>query len=164
MASQGEREPGGLVVYINLEPMARDGTSCNFNSRGSSTPYPEHGLCRQTGSHNGGAIAPQRGTEQAAIYSAANGTTRGEHFQQPPLQATWTWQAWQDDYASIGRLQAQLGDVLEKVKRYENISRRCKVEWTSHNGTQTSFSKITCTGGHSDWTIYWNKFGGKNIT
>jgi len=103
MASQGEREPGGLDMCCNLESMARDGTPFyNFNSRGSSTPYPEHGLCRQTESHNGGAIAPRRGTEQAAIYSMANGTTRGKCFQQPPLQATRAWQA------DIGRLWEEL--------------------------------------------------------
>ena len=93
MESQGERVPGGLGMCSNLEPMALDGTTfCNFKSRGSSTPYPEHGLCRQTGSRNGGTIAPQRGTEQAAIYSAANGTTQGERSQQP-FQATRAWQA-----------------------------------------------------------------------
>ena len=72
MESQSEREPGGLDMCNNLESMARDGTSCNFNPRGSSTPYSEHGLCRQTESHNGGTIAPQRSTEHAAINSATS--------------------------------------------------------------------------------------------
>ena len=63
--------------------MARDGGSCNFNQRGSSTPFTEHGLCRQMESHNGGTIAPQRSTERASIFSATNGTTRGERSQQP---------------------------------------------------------------------------------
>ena len=96
MASQGEREPGGLGMwYNNLESMAWDGTAFyNFNPRGSSPSYSEHVLCRQPGSHNGGVIAPRRGTEQAAIYSAANGTTQGECFQQPLLQTTGAWQAW----------------------------------------------------------------------
>ena len=122
MASQGERVPGGLDMCSNLESMARDGTSFyNFNPRGSSPSYSEHRLCRQTESRNGGAIAPRRGTEQAAIYSAANGTTRGEHSQQQFQTIRHVpWQAWQDDYASIGRLQAQLGDVFKKVKRYED--------------------------------------------
>ena len=72
MAAQGEREPGELgMCSRTLDPMARDGT-CNFNPRGSSTPYSEHGLCRQMEPHNGGAIAPRRGTEQAAINSTAN--------------------------------------------------------------------------------------------
>ena len=108
MASQGERVPGGLDMCSNLESMARDGTYFyNFNSRGSSTPYPEHGLCRQTESRNGGTIAPQRGTEQAAISSAANGMTRSERSQQPPLQTTWAWQA------DIGGLRKQLTEEWE---------------------------------------------------
>jgi len=88
MAAQGEREPGGLVMCNVLDPMARDGTSCNLNQRGSSTPFTEHGLCRQMEPHNGGAIAPRRGTEQAAINSAANGTTQGVGSQ-PPIQPEW---------------------------------------------------------------------------
>ena len=90
MASQGEREPGGLGMWSsNLESMARDGTPFyNFNPRGSSTPYSEHGLCQQTGSHNAGAIAPRRGTEQVAMLSATNGTTRGVGSQ-PPIQPEW---------------------------------------------------------------------------
>jgi len=90
MASQGEQEPGVDMCSSNLESMARDGT-CNFNQRGSSTPYSEHGLCQQTESQDGGAASLQRGTrhERAAI----NGTTRGECSQQPPLQTTWARQA-----------------------------------------------------------------------
>ena len=88
---------------------------------GSSPPYTEHELCRQTESHNGGAIAPRRGTEQAAIFSAMNGTTRGECFQ-PPLQTTWSWQARQAD---IGGLRKQLEEEwtteLEKKKREHDL-------------------------------------------
>ena len=102
MAFQGERVPGGLDMCFDVESMARDG-SCNYNPWGSSTPYSEHGLCRQTESHNGSTIAPRRSTEQAAIFSATNGTTRGECFQ-PPLQTMWSWQARQAD---IGRLRKQ---------------------------------------------------------
>ena len=105
MESQSERVPGGLGKCNNIESMARDGTSFyNFNSWGSSTPYSEHGLGRQMESHNGGAIAPRRGMEQAAILSATNGTTRGEHSQQP-FQTMRPWQAKQAD---IGGLRKQL--------------------------------------------------------
>jgi len=113
MASQGEREPGVVgMCSSNLESMARDGT-CNCNQWGSSTPYSEHGLCRQKESHNGVAIAPQRGTEQAAIDSAANGTTRGECSQQQPLQATRAWQA------DIGELRTQVMREEWKTKLAE---------------------------------------------
>ena len=89
MSAQGEREPGGLVMCCdNFESMARDGISCNLNPRGSSTPYSEHGLGQQMESHNGGAIASRRGMEQAAIISAANGTTQGVGSQ-PPIQPEW---------------------------------------------------------------------------
>ena len=101
MAFQSEREPGvEMNMCSNIESMARDVSFYNFNSWGSSTPYSEHGLCRQTESHNGGTIAPQRSTERAAILSATNGTTRGECFQQP-FQTTWAWQA---RHADIGGL------------------------------------------------------------
>ena len=113
MAFQGERELGGLDMCYNVESMARDGSCCNYNRWGSSTLYSEHELCRQTESHNGGAIAPRRSTEQAAIFSATNGTTRGECFQ-PPLQTTWSWQAKQAD---IGGLRTQ----LEEEKRKHNL-------------------------------------------
>ncbi len=85
MAFQGEREQGGIDMCFDVESMAQDGffynnPTANFNQWGSSPPYTEHGLCRQTNSesHNSGAIAPQRNTEQAAIISATNSTTRGE--------------------------------------------------------------------------------------
>ena len=74
MAFQGKRVQGGLDMCFDVESMAQDGSffynnpTANFNPWGSSTPYTEHGLCRQTESHNGGAIAPQRNTEQAAIF------------------------------------------------------------------------------------------------
>ena len=107
MASQGQRVLGVVgMCSNNLESMARDGTSCNVNPRGSSPSYSEHGLCQQAESRNGGAIAPRRGTEQAAIYSAANGTTRGERSQQP-FQTTWAWQA------DIGGLRKQLMEEWE---------------------------------------------------
>ena len=118
MAFQGERVPGVVgMCSSDLEPMARDGTSCDFNQRGSSTPYSEHGLCRQTEPHNGGAIVPRRGTEQAAILSATNGMTRGECFQ-PPLQAM------QARQADIGRLCEELREEwrteLEKeIRKHE---------------------------------------------
>ena len=114
MAFQGERVPGGLDMELELiESMARDGSCCNYNPRESSTPYTEHGFCQQTESHNGGAIALQRSTEWADIFSATNGTTRGECFQ-PPLQTTWSWQARQAD---IGELWAQ----LEEEKREHEL-------------------------------------------
>ena len=128
MASQGEREPGVVgMCRSNLESMARDGT-CNVNQRGSSPSYSEHGLCRHTESHNGGAIASRRGTEQADIYSAANGTARGECFQQPPLQATRAWQA------DIGRLCEELGEEwrteLEKqTRKHELEVKQLTEEW-----------------------------------
>ena len=103
MAFQDERVPGGLGMCNNVGSMARDGSFCNFNPRGWSTPYTEHGRCRQTESHNGGTIAPQRSTERAAICSATNGTTRGERSQQL-FQTTWAWQARQED---IGGLRTQ---------------------------------------------------------
>ena len=79
MAFQGKRVQGGIGMCFNVRSMARDGSfynpTTNFNQWGSSPPYTEHELCRQTESHNSGAIAPQRNTEQAAIISATNGTT-----------------------------------------------------------------------------------------
>ena len=119
MESQGEREPGGLVVCSNIESMGWDGTSCNFNPWGSSTPYSEHGLCRQTESHNGGTIAPQRSTERAAIFGATNGTTRGECFQ-PPFQTTGAWQAWQEAGASIDGLRRQVSKYLQRWRNGDN--------------------------------------------
>ena len=112
MEFQGEREPGGLGMCSNVESMARDGSSeyklaADVDPWGSSTPYSEHGLCRQTESHNGGAIAPQCNTERVAICSATNGTTRGERSQQP-FQTTWLWQARQAD---IGGLRKQLKET-----------------------------------------------------
>ena len=118
MESQSERVPGGLDMCSTLESMARDGT-CNFDQRGSSTPYSEHGLYRQTESHNGGAIAPRRGTEQAAILSATNGTTRGERSQL--LQAT---RAWQVDIGGLWEeLKEEWRTELEKEKRKHDPSR-----------------------------------------
>ena len=123
MAAQGEREPGGIVMCSLLDPMARDGTPLyNYSPRGSSPSYFEHGLGRQMEPHNGGAIAPRSGTEQAAINSAANGTTRGECFQQSPLQTTWAWHARQAD---IGRLCEELREEwraeLEKQTQKHNL-------------------------------------------
>ena len=117
MASPGERELGVDMCSSNLESMARDGI-CNFNPRGSSPSYSEHGLCRQTESHNGGAIAPQRSTERAAILSATNGTTRGECFQ-PPFQAT---RAWQADIGGLWEeLKKEWRTELEKEKRKHEL-------------------------------------------
>ena len=113
-------------------------------------------------------IAPQRNTEQAAIISATNGTTRGVSSQSP-VQTTWSrhvpWQAWKNDYASIGRLQAQLGDVLEKVKRHEEYIEEVQsgVDESQWHADELQ-KKIMCMGGHIDWRIYWNEFGGKNMT
>ena len=127
MAFQDERVPGGLDMCSNVGSMARDGSFCSpttgYNQWGSSPLYTEHELCRQTNSesHNSGAIASQRSTEQAAIISATNGTTRGECFQ-PPLQTTWSWQARQAD---IGGLRTQLEEEwktrLEEEKRKHNL-------------------------------------------
>ena len=139
MAAQGERLPGVVgVCSDNFELMARDGISCNFNQRGSSTPYSEHGLCRQTEPHNGGAIATRRGTEQAAIYRAANGTTRSECSQQSPLQTTWLWQARQAD---IGRLCEELREEwrteLEKEKRKHELESKQQEEyWRGQGGSK----------------------------
>ena len=123
--------------------MARDGTTfCNFKSRGSSPSYSEHGLCRQTGSHNGGAIAPRRGMEPAAILSATNGTTRGECFQ-PPLQATRAWQAKQAD---IGGLRKQWEEEwraeLEKERRERDLEvKQLKEEVRSGNQDRESLER-----------------------
>ena len=112
-------------MCFNVGSMARIGSCYNYNPTTKCGQWErlEHELYRQTKSQNSGAIAPQRNTERAAINSTTNGTTRGVGSQSP-VQTTLSrhvpWQAWQDDYASIGRLQAQLGDVLEKVKRYED--------------------------------------------
>ena len=38
------------------------------------------------------------------------------------------WQAWQDDYASIGKLHAQLGDVGTKVERYEDYIEKVQIK------------------------------------
>ena len=125
MAFQGEREQGGLDVCFDVESMARDGSfykpTANYNQWGSSPPYTEHGLCRQTNSesHNSGAIAPQRNTEQAAIISATNGTTRGECFQ-PPLQTTGAWQAKQEAGACIDGLRRQVSKSLQRWRNGDN--------------------------------------------
>ena len=117
MAFQGKRVQGGLDMCFDVESMARDGSFNNFNQRGSSTPYTEHELCRQTESHNSGAIAPQRGTEWAAIFRATIGTTRGECFQ-PPLQTTWSWQARQADMGELRtQLEGEWQTKLEEEKR-----------------------------------------------
>ena len=124
MASQGEREPGVLGMCRHVGSMAQVGSFYKYNPTTNCGKWErlEHELCRQTESHNGSAIAPQRSTERADINSTTNGTARGVSSQSL-VQTTWSrhvpWQAWQDDYVSIGRLQAQLWDVLEKVKRYE---------------------------------------------
>ena len=81
---------------------------------------------------NGGAAPPWRDTKrERANYSAANGTTRGGGSQ-PPVQTTWSryapWQAWQDDYVNIGKLQTQLGDALEEVRSYENYIKEVQIE------------------------------------
>ena len=117
MAPQGERVLGVVgMCGNNLESMARDGTPFyNLNPRGSSTPYSEHGLCRQKEPHNGGMIAPRRGTERAAILSATNGTTRGECFQQL-FQAARARQARQAD---IGELRTQVMREEWKTKLAE---------------------------------------------
>ena len=127
MAAQGEWVLGVVgVCSDDFEPMARDGTPLyNYSPRGSSTPYSEHGLGRQMEPHNGGAIAPRRGTEQAAINSAANGTTRGEHSQQPPLQTTWLWQVKQAD---IDRLQKQLEEEWKNKTEEERRKYRLELE------------------------------------
>ena len=105
----------------NVGSMARNGSFCNSNPRGSSPSCIEHGLCRQTESHNGGTIAPQRTTERAAIFSATNGTTRGERSQQL-FQAA---RAWQAKRAGIGGLWKQLKEEwetkLEEQKRKHDL-------------------------------------------
>ena len=40
------------------------------------------------------------------------------------------------------------------------IYRNCKLNWMRHNGTQTRFMRITCTGSHNSWPMHRNKFGG----
>ena len=129
MAFQGERVPGVVgMCGSNLESMARDGTPFyNVNPRGSSPSSSEHGLCRQKEPHNGGAIAPRRGTEQAAILSATNGMTRGECFQ-PPLQTMWAWQA------DIGRLCEELREewrtaLEEQTRKHELEGKQLTEEW-----------------------------------
>ena len=75
MAVQGERGQGGLGMCFNVGSMAWVGSFYNYNPTTKCGQWQrlEHELCRQTESHNSGAIAPQRNTEQAAI-SATNGT------------------------------------------------------------------------------------------
>ena len=131
MAFQDERVPGGLDMCFDVESMAWDGfyffynNTANYNQWGSSPPYTEHGLCRQTNSesHNSSAIAPQRNTERAAIISATNGTTRGVDCQST-IHTTWLWQARQAD---IAKLRAQLGDVGTKVERYEDYIEKVQI-------------------------------------
>ena len=128
MAVQGERGQGGLEMCFDVGSMARDSSfynpTANCNQWGRSPSYTEHELCRQTESHNSGAIAPQRNTEQAAINSATNGTIRGVGSQ-PTIQTTWSWQARQAD---IGGLRVQLGDVGTKVERYENYIEKVQIK------------------------------------
>ena len=125
--------------------MARDGSVCNFNQRWSSTLYSEHGLCRQTGSHNGGAIAPQRSTERAAILRATNGTTRGECFQQL-FQAARARQARQVD---IGELRTQVMREEWKTKLAEMKKNAHKKAFKSDmQSLQAGIRVITCRTRH----------------
>ena len=89
-------------------------------------------IIKKMESQNGGAAPPWRDTKREwAINSATNGTTRGGGSQ-PPVQTTWSrhapWQARQDDYANIGKLQIRLGDALEQVRRYENYIKEVQIE------------------------------------
>ena len=63
-------------------------------------------------SQNGGAAPPWRDTKR----ERANYSTTRAGGSQPPVQTTWSWhapwQAWQDDYVNIGKLQTQLGGCL----------------------------------------------------
>ena len=111
-------------------------------------------IIKKMESQNGGAAPSQRDTErELANYSGTNGTTRGGGSQ-PPIQTTWLrhvpWQVWQDDYANIGKLQAQLGDVLEKVKRYEDYIDEPKIGLDEAQQLADGFQRGLCTGGHND--------------
>ena len=130
MASQGEREPGGLgMCSNNLESMARDGTPFyNFNPRGSSPSYSEHRLCRQTESRNGGAIAPRRGTEQSAILRATNGTTRGVGSQ-PPIEPEWARimemaksidETWKEEWKRGVETRKELKKKASELQKHQN--------------------------------------------
>ena len=134
MAFQGERGQGGIGMSFNVGSMAWDGSfynpTANFNQWGSSTPYTEHELCRQTESHNSGAIAPQRSTEQAAIFSATNGTTRGE-CSQTPFQTTWARQADIDGLRK--QLEEEWGKKLEEEKRKHDLELKQQKEKWKHN-------------------------------
>ena len=153
MASQGEREPGVVgMCSNNLESMARDGT-CNFNQWGSSTPYSEHGLCRQKEPHNGGMIAPRRGTERAAILSATNGTTRGECFQQL-FQAARARQAKQADIVGLRtQLEEEWKTKLAEIKKsahdlMDDMDAHKKAFKSDMQSLQAGIRAITCRTRH----------------
>ena len=58
----------------------------------------------------------------------------------------------------------QLGDVLEKVKRYEDYIEEVQSGVDESQRHADELQKNYVYGGHSDWTMYWNEFGGKNMT
>ncbi len=125
----------------NIESMARDGTSCNFNQRGSSPSFIEDGLCRQTESQDGGAAALQRGTrrERAAILGATNRAARRRRFR-PPFQTMWARQA------DIGGLWKELKEEwttgLEKKKREHDLElKQLKEEVRSGNQRRESMEQ-----------------------
>ena len=151
MAAQGEQGQGGFG--FNVESMARDGSFYNFNPWGSSTPYSEHELCWQTESHNGGAIAPRRGTEQAAIFSATNSTTQGECFRSP-LQTTWAWQVRQVD---IGELRTQLEEEWKTKLEEQKLKHNLELEKLKREVRTGQFKRETLKG-----EIKWERNGRKD--
>ena len=121
-------------------------------------------IIKKMESQTGGAAPPWHDTKrERANYSATNGTTRGGGSHSP-VQTTWSrhapWRAWQDDYVNIGKLQTQLEDALEEVRSYENYIKKVQIEVDKAQRSETSVRKIMCTGGHNDWPMYGNKFGG----
>ena len=89
-------------------------------------------IIKKMESQNGGPAPSRRDTEREwANYSATSRKARRKR-PRPPIHTTWSryvpWQAWQDDYANIGKLQIRLGDALEQVRRYENYIKEVQIE------------------------------------
>ena len=131
MAFQGEREQGGIGMCFNVGSMARDGSfynpTANYNHWGSSPPYTEHELRWQTESHNSGAIAPQRNTEQAAIISATNGTTQGGAPNQRLKPRDHGRRGWRTVAGFEHKTEKYLGKLKENGERTnERIEQACK--------------------------------------
>ena len=106
MASQGERVLGVVgMCSNNLESMARDGT-CNFNQRGSSTPYlvQEQFLPQMNPEHEMGAAA-------AVAYDTSPSLLRNP----PPIPAE-TAHPSAPDMAQLFAMLAEINNKMDDME------------------------------------------------